>query len=385
MTMPQTRRASHVGTPGPPAGSMPTVPRHRDETIRPASRRRRDDGRFRRSDCPSLKTGKRCLRIGTWNVDCYLKTEDESLNADIIGISETRYIEEAKVRLDSYTFIYSGGSEHQHGVGFIIKSSIEKSILGYWPVSNRNIMLKLKAKPFDIAIIQTYAPTSSHSDDEIEEHYEEINKMLKEVKSTDVLIIAGDFNAKIGKGSYQDLVGNYGLGDRNPRGDRLLQFSIEKNLVVTNTTFQHPNRLLYTWKSPGDVSRNQIDYLLIRKRHRNSVRADIGSDHNPLVARVSVRLKRAMPKSQKKKELIDWGKLVVPEMREKYLVEVSNKYEALSMETDEQGEISSSSDKKWQRLKLSIIIFVFLTSSSTSSMQIIIQHQKWKEKQSNAG
>ena len=50
-----------------------------------------------------------------------------------------------------------------------------------------------------------------------------------------------------------------------------------------------------------------------------------------------------MPKSQKKKELIDWGKLVVPEMREKYLVEVSNKYEALSMETDEQGEISSSS------------------------------------------
>ncbi|XP_068697194.1 craniofacial development protein 2-like [Montipora foliosa] len=128
-------------------------------------------------------------------------------------------------------------------------------------------MLKLKAKPFDIAIIQTYAPTSSHSDDEIEEHYEEINKMLKEVKSTDVILIfAGDFNAKIGKGSYQDLVGNYGLGDRNPRGDRLLQFCIEKNLVVTNTTFQHPNRLLYTWKSPGDVSRNQIDYLLIRRK-----------------------------------------------------------------------------------------------------------------------
>ncbi|XP_068756565.1 craniofacial development protein 2-like [Montipora capricornis] len=272
--MPQTRKASHVGTSGPPAGSMPTVHRHRDETIRPASRRCRDDGRFRRSDCPSLKTGKSRLRIGTWNVRTLnqlgklenLKREAESLNADIIGISETRYIEEGKVRFDSYTVIYSGGSEHQHGVGFIIKSSIEKSIPGYWPVSNRNIMLKLKAKPFDIAIIQTYAPTSSHSDDEIEEHYEEINKMLKEVKSTDVLIIAGDFNAKIGKGSYQDLVGNYGLGDRNPRGDRLLQFCIENNLVVTNTIFQHPNRLLYTWKSPGDVSRNQIDYLLIRRK-----------------------------------------------------------------------------------------------------------------------
>ena len=254
MTMPQTRKASHVGTSGPPAGSMPTVHRHRDEAIRPAGRRRRDDGRFRRSDWLSLKTGKRGLRIGTWNVRTLnqlgklenLKRGAESLNADIIGISETRYIEEDKVRLDSYTFIYPGGSEHQHGVGFIIKSSIEKSILGYWPVRNRNIMLKLKAKPFDIAIIQTYVTTSFHSDDEVEEHYEEINKMLKEVKSTDVLIIAGDFNAKIGKGSYQDLVGNYGLGDRNSRGDRLLQFCIENNLVLANTTFQHPDRLLYT-------------------------------------------------------------------------------------------------------------------------------------------
>ena len=173
MTMPQTRKPSHVGTSWPRAGSMPTVHRHRDETIRPASRRRRDDGHFRRPDFPSPQTGKSALRIGPWNARTLnqlgklenLKGEAESLNVDIIGISETRYIEEGKVCLDSYTFIYSSGSEHQHGVGFIIKSSIEKSIIGYGPVSNRNIMLMLKAKPFDIAIIQTYAPTSSRSDD----------------------------------------------------------------------------------------------------------------------------------------------------------------------------------------------------------------------------
>ena len=115
--------------------------------------------------------------------------EAESLNTDVLGVSESRYTGEGKVRLNGYTFIYSGGSEHQHGVGFLVKSSVEKSILGYWPLSNRNIMLKLKAKPFDIAIVQTYAPTSSHSDEEVEEHYEELEKMLKEVKSTDDLFI----------------------------------------------------------------------------------------------------------------------------------------------------------------------------------------------------
>ena len=103
--------------------------------------------------------------------------EAESLNTDVLGISESRYIGEGKVRLNGYTFIYSGGSEHQHGVGFLVKSSVEKSILGYWPLSSRNIMLKLKAKPFDIAIIQTYAPTSSHSDEEVEEHYEEFSEL----------------------------------------------------------------------------------------------------------------------------------------------------------------------------------------------------------------
>ena len=50
---------------------------------------------------------------------------------DILGISEARYIGEGKVRLDGYTFIYSGGDEHQHGVGFMVKSGIEKSILNW--------------------------------------------------------------------------------------------------------------------------------------------------------------------------------------------------------------------------------------------------------------
>ena len=60
-----------------------------------------------------------------------------------------------------------------------------------------------------------------------------------------------------------------------------------------------------------------------------------------------------MPSSQKK-ELIDWGKLLVPENKEKYLIEVKNKYETLSLEADEQGQTSSKSETKWKCLKESI-------------------------------
>ena len=205
------RKESHADTSGPPAGSMSAVHSVRDESACPSSRIRRDEGRFKRPDCPYLKRGRNALKIGTWNVRTLnqlgklenLRQEMESLDLDVLGLSETRYIKEGTVHLDGYTFIYSGGEEHQHGVGFMVKSSVEKSVLGFWPVSNRNIMLKLKAKPFNITIIQTYLPTSSHSDEEVEEHYEELERMLKEVKSTDVLIIIGDFNAKVGKGATQ--------------------------------------------------------------------------------------------------------------------------------------------------------------------------------------
>ena len=60
------------------------------------------------------------------------------------------------------------------------------------------MLLKIIAKPFDIAIIQVYAPTSEHSDEEIEVFYEHVQKAIKQTKSTDVVVIIGDFNPKVG-------------------------------------------------------------------------------------------------------------------------------------------------------------------------------------------
>ena len=91
------------------------------------------------------------------------------------------------------------------------------------------------------------------------------------VKSDEVLIIIGDMNAKVGKGKDDYIVGQHGLGNRNKRGDRLVHFCVQRDLCIMNTFFKHPERRTYTWKSPGDVHRNQIDYFMIRHRFKNSV------------------------------------------------------------------------------------------------------------------
>ena len=66
-----------------------------------------------------------------------------------------------------------------------------------------------------------------------------------------------------------------------------------------NTWFQHEKRHLYTWKCPGDTARNQIDYITINQRFRNSILqvkgypgADCASDHVPVITTMRVKLRK---------------------------------------------------------------------------------------------
>ncbi|CAH2088651.1 unnamed protein product [Euphydryas editha] len=74
-------------------------------------------------------------------------------------------------------------------------------------------------------------------------------------------------NAKVGRREVKGTVGKHGLGERNDRGDRLVQFCQDQDLVIMNTYFQLPPRRLYTWTSPrhrpDQIIRNQINYIMI--------------------------------------------------------------------------------------------------------------------------
>jgi hypothetical protein len=85
-------------------------------------------------------------------------------------------------------------------------------------------------------------------------------------RKKDVLIIMGDWNAKIGKGEEPGTVGRYGLGNRNEAGERLLEFYEENApLFLANTYFELPEKRLYTWTSTDGQYKNQIDYILGRR------------------------------------------------------------------------------------------------------------------------
>ena len=107
-----------------------------------------------------------------------------------------------------------------------------------------------QGKPFNITVIQAYAPTSTAEETEIERFYEDLQDLLDLTPKKDVIFIIGDWNAKVGSQETPGITGKFGLGIQNEAGQRLIEFCQQNALVITNTLFQQPKRRLYTWTSP---------------------------------------------------------------------------------------------------------------------------------------
>ena len=124
------------------------------------------------------------------------------------------------------------------------------------------ISVRFQGKPFNIMVIQVYAPTSNAEEAEVERIYEDLQDLLELTPKKDVLFIIGVWNAKVGSQETPGVTGKFGLGIQKEAGQRLIEFCQENALVMANTLFQQQKKRLYTWTSPDGQHRNQIDYIL---------------------------------------------------------------------------------------------------------------------------
>ena len=112
------------------------------------------------------------------------------------------------------------------------------------------ISVRFQGKPFNITVIQVYAPTSNAEEAEVEQFYEDLQDLLELTSKKDVFFIIGDWNAKVGSQETPGVSGKFGLGVQNEAGQRLTEFCQENALVTANTLFPQHKRRLYTWTSP---------------------------------------------------------------------------------------------------------------------------------------
>ena len=112
------------------------------------------------------------------------------------------------------------------------------------------ISVCFQVKPFNIPVIQAYAPTSNAEKAEVERFYEDLQDLLELTPKKHVLFIIEDWNAKVRRQETPGVTGKFGLGVRNEAGQRLIEFCQDSALVIANTLFQQHKRRLYTWTSP---------------------------------------------------------------------------------------------------------------------------------------
>ena len=144
----------------------------------------------------------------------------------------------------------------------MVNKRVQNAVLGCNLKNDRMISVCFQGKPFNITVIQVYAPTSNTDEAEVEHFYEDLQDLLELTPKKDVLFIIEDWNAKVGSQETPGVTRKFGLGIWNEAGQRLIEFCQENALVIANTLFQKHKRRLYTWTSPDGQYQNQIDYIL---------------------------------------------------------------------------------------------------------------------------
>ena len=148
-----------------------------------------------------------------------LKQETARVNIDILGFSELKWTGLGKVNSEDHC-IYYGGQESlsRNGVAIIVNKRVQNAVFGYNLRNDRKISVPLKGKPFNITVIQIYAPTTNAKEAEIERLYEDLQDLLELTPKKDVLFIIGDWNAKEGSQEMPGVTGKFGLGVQNEAG-----------------------------------------------------------------------------------------------------------------------------------------------------------------------
>ena len=128
--------------------------------------------------------------IGTWNVSSLnqgklevVKQEMARVNIDILGISELKWPGMGEFNSDDHYIYYCGQeSLRRNGVAIRVNRRVQNAVLVYSLKNDKMLSVRLQGKPFNITVIQVYAPTSNAEEAEGERFYEDLQDLLEHPK-----------------------------------------------------------------------------------------------------------------------------------------------------------------------------------------------------------
>lgn len=290
--------------------------------------------------------------------------EMRSNNLTVLGISETRWTQTGQTRLTTgEILLYSGHEEsdapHTQGVGFMLSKQAQRALIG-WETHGPRIItasFRTKKRKIKMNVVQCYAPTNDSEDEDKDQFYSRLQKILETYPDKDITILMGDVNAKIGPDNtgYEPVMGTHALGEMNDNGERFADLCALNNLVIGGSIFPHKRIHKSTWISPDSATENQIDHVCISKKFRRSLQdvrvrrgADVASDHHLVVAKLKLKLKRNQIDASDRRVKYNVSLLKDPKTRREFGLALKNKFEVLQELFEEEED---SVLNRWQKVK----------------------------------
>ncbi|KAJ8348945.1 hypothetical protein SKAU_G00275370 [Synaphobranchus kaupii] len=242
----------------------------------------------------------------------------ERRKIDLLCVQETRW-KGSKARNigRGYKFFYHGVDGRRNGVGVILKEEYARGVLEVRRVSDRVIALKLVREGVMVNVISAYAPQVGCEMEEKEEFWSVLDEVVESVPARERVVIGADFNGHVGEGNKGDeeVMGRYGVKERNVEGQMVVDFAKRMGMAVVNTYFTKREEHRITYKSGGRCT--QMDYVLCRRCNLKEVRdckvitgESVARQHQMVVCRMTLEDKRRRrAKGGKVEPRIKWWKL----------------------------------------------------------------------------
>ncbi|VDP31675.1 unnamed protein product [Schistosoma margrebowiei] len=323
-----------------------------------------------------LLTTRAPICLGTWNVRTMWDTgrafqiaaEMRRYNLEVLDISETHWTQVRQQRLTTgELLLYSGYEEeeeapHTQGVALMLSKQAQNALIEWESHGPRIIKASFKTKKEGITmnIIQCYAPTNDYNEDAKDRFYNRLQSIVEKCQTKDLTILMGDFSAKVGTDNtgYEDIMGRHGLGERNENGERFANLCGFNKLVIGGTLFPHKRIHKITWTSPDHSTQNQIDHICINKTFRRTIEdirtkrgADIASDHDLLVAKMKLKLKKHWTTGRTISQKFNTAFLQDTNKLNKFKLTLSNKFQAFHDLLNGEG---TTVESNWKGIKEAI-------------------------------
>lgn len=186
-----------------------------------------------------------------------------------------------------------------------------------------------------LTVITVYSPTEASTDEDAESFHNTVRQAIADVPAHNLLLLVGDMNARLGKSSMDDR-GWYFHDRTNRNGELLRDTALAGGLEISNHRFRKKAGKMWTFMSDGTLSKGLIDYIMIRKKWRNSLKNteaynffnSLGSDHRVVICKLQLSLRKS--KRSPRRVCFDFSSLKQdPDLQSRYTVEVNNRFSSL--------------------------------------------------------